>query len=49
VLALLGAILGMTGAVLAGLAWARSNLSVIFGDVPLTDVLIVLPGAAAAG
>jgi hypothetical protein len=26
------------------LAWARSSLSVIFGDVPLTDVLILLIG-----
>jgi putative ABC transport system permease protein len=52
-LGLLGAILGMAGAVTAGLAWARSSLSVLFGDVPLTDVLILLPGlpliAAAAG
>ena len=52
-LGLLGAILGMAGAVIAGLAWARSSLSVMFGDVPLTDLLILLPGlpliAAAAG
>jgi putative ABC transport system permease protein len=52
-LGLLGAILGMTGAVIAGLAWARSSLSVMFGDVPLTDVLILLIGlpliAAACG
>ena len=52
-LGLLGASLGMAGAVIAGLAWARSSLSVMFGDVPLTDVLILLPGlpliAAAAG
>jgi putative ABC transport system permease protein len=52
-LGLLGAILGMAGAVIAGLAWARSSLSVMFGDVPLADVLILLPGlpliAAAAG
>ena len=52
-LGLLGAILGMAGAMTAGLAWARSSLSVMFGDVPLTDVLILLPGlpliAAAAG
>jgi putative ABC transport system permease protein len=52
-LGLLGAILGMVGAVIAGLAWARSSLSVMFGDVPLTDVLILLLGlpliAAAAG
>ena len=52
-LGLLGAILGMAGAVIAGLAWARSSLSVMFGDVPPTDVLILLLGlpliAAAAG
>ena len=51
-LGLLGAILGMTGAVIAGLAWAHSSLSVMFGDVPLTDVLILLVGlplVAAAG
>ena len=52
-LGLLGAILGMAGAVIAGLAWARSSLSVMFGDVPLTDVLILLVGlpliAAASG
>jgi putative ABC transport system permease protein len=51
-LGLLGAILGMAGAVIAGLAWARSSLSIMFGDVPLTDVLILLLGlplAAAAG
>jgi putative ABC transport system permease protein len=51
-LGLLGAILGMAGAVIAGLAWARSSLSVMFGDVPLTDVLILLLGLpliAAAG
>jgi putative ABC transport system permease protein len=52
-LGLLGALLGMAGAVIAGLAWARSSLSVMFGDVPLTDVLILLPGlpliAAGAG
>ena len=51
-LGLLAAILGMAGAVIAGLAWARSSLSVIFGDVPLIDVLILLIGlplAAAVG
>jgi putative ABC transport system permease protein len=52
-LGLLGAILGMAGAVIATLAWARSSLSVMFGDVPLADVLILLLGlpliAAAAG
>ncbi len=51
-LGLLGAILGTAGAVIAGLAWSRSSLSVMFGDVPLADVLILLAGlplAAAAG
>jgi len=52
-LGLLGAILGMAGAVIAGLAWAHSSLSVMFGDVPLADVLILLLGlpliAAASG
>ena len=51
-LGLLGAILGMAGAVIAGLAWAHSSLSAMFGDVPLTDVLILLAGlplVAAAG
>jgi putative ABC transport system permease protein len=40
----LGAILGMAGAVIACLAWAHSNLSAMFGDVPLGDVLILLIG-----
>ena len=51
-LGLLGAILGMAGAVIAVLAWAHSSLSAMFGDVPLTDVLILLIGLpliAAAG
>jgi len=52
-LGLLGAILGMAGAVIAGLAWAHSSLSTMFGDVPLSDVLILLVGlpliAAVAG
>ena len=51
-LGLLGAILGMTGAVTAGLAWAHASLSGMFGDLPLTDVLILLLGlplVAAAG
>ena len=43
-LGLLGAILGMAGAVVAGLAWAHSSLSAMFGDLPLTDVLILLVG-----
>ena len=51
-LGLLGAILGMAGALIAVLAWAHSSLSAMFGDVPLTDVLILLVGLpliAAAG
>ena len=36
--------LGMAGAIIAGLAWARSSLSVLFGDVPVADVLILLIG-----
>ena len=43
-LGLLGAILGMAGAVIAVLAWAHSSLSAMFGDVPLSDVLILLIG-----
>jgi putative ABC transport system permease protein len=51
-LGLLGAILGMAGALIAVLAWAHSSLAVMFGDVPLSDVLILLVGLpmiAAAG
>ncbi len=51
-LGLLGAILGVAAAVIAGLAFARSDLSAMFGDVPLADVLILLAGLpllAAAG
>ena len=51
-LGLLGAILGMAGAVIAVLAWAHSSLSAMFGDLPLSDVLILLIGLpliAAAG
>ena len=43
-LGLLGAVLGMAGAAIAGLAWARGSLSATFGNVPLTDVLILLVG-----
>jgi putative ABC transport system permease protein len=42
----------MAGAVIAGLAFAHGSLSAMFGDVPLTDVLILLAGrplVAAAG
>ena len=51
-LGLLGAILGMAGAVVAALAWAHSSLSALFNDVLLTDALILLVGlplVAAAG
>jgi putative ABC transport system permease protein len=51
-LGLLGAVLGMAGAVIAVLAWAHGSLSTMFGDVPLSDVLILLiglPVIAAAG
>jgi putative ABC transport system permease protein len=50
-LGLLGAILGMAGALIAVLAWAHTSLSAVL-DVPLTDVLILLIGLpliAAAG
>jgi putative ABC transport system permease protein len=43
-LGLLGAILGMAGAVIAGLAWAHTSLSAMFGGLPLGDVLILLAG-----
>jgi putative ABC transport system permease protein len=43
-LGLLGATLGMAGAVIAGLAWAHGSLSAMFGDLPLSDVLILLVG-----
>jgi putative ABC transport system permease protein len=43
-LGLLGAVLGVAGAVIAGLAWAHSSLSAMFGGLPLSDVLILLAG-----
>jgi putative ABC transport system permease protein len=43
-LGLLGAVLGMTFAVIASLVWAHASLSALFGDVPLNDVLILLLG-----
>ncbi len=43
-LGLLGAVLGMTFAVIASLVWAHASLSALFGDVPLADVLILLIG-----
>ena len=51
-LGLLGAILGMAGALVAGLAWAHSSLSAMFGGLPLSDVFVLLAGlplVAAAG
>jgi putative ABC transport system permease protein len=51
-LGLLGAILGMAGAMIAGLAFGHSNLSAMFGGLPLSVVLILLIGLpliAAAG
>ncbi len=51
-LGLLGALLGMTFAVLASLVWAHGSLSAMFGDVPVADVLTLLVGlplVAAAG
>jgi putative ABC transport system permease protein len=51
-LGLLGAILGVAGALAAGLAWAHGSLSAMFSDVLLTDMLILLIGlplVAAAG
>ena len=43
-LGLLGAILGLAGAVIAIVAWAHGSLSAMFGDLPLSDVLILLAG-----
>jgi len=51
-LGLLGAVLGMAFAVVAGLVWAHGSLSAMFGDLPLADVLILLarlPLVATAG
>jgi putative ABC transport system permease protein len=51
-LGLLGAVLGMAFALVVCLVWAHATLSALFGDVPLTDVLILLAGLpliAAAG
>jgi putative ABC transport system permease protein len=41
---LLGAILGMAGAVIAGMAWTRSGPAATAGGVPLRDILILLIG-----
>ena len=43
-ISLLGAILGAAGATAAGVAWARSSLTVTFGDFPVLDLLAVLAG-----
>jgi len=43
-LGLLGAILGMAGAVIAGMAWTRSGLMATAGGVPPSDILILLIG-----
>ena len=48
-LGLLGALLGMAFAVTASLVWAHGSLSALFGDVPLTDVMILLIGLPLAG
>ncbi len=52
-LGLLGALAGMAFALAAALVWAHASLSALFGDVPVTDVLILLLGlpliAAASG
>jgi putative ABC transport system permease protein len=51
-LGLLGAVLGMAFAVVAGLVWAHASLSAMVGDLPLIDLLILLAGLpliAAAG
>ena len=51
-LGLLGAVLGIAGAVIAGLAWTHSSPSATFSDVLVSDILILLIGlplAAAAG
>jgi putative ABC transport system permease protein len=52
-LGLLGALVGVAFALVAALVWAHASLSALFGDVPVTDVLILLLGlpliAAASG
>jgi putative ABC transport system permease protein len=46
-LGLLGAVFGTLAAVIVGVAWARSSLSVTFGDVPIVDLLALLVGLPA--
>jgi putative ABC transport system permease protein len=51
-LGLLGAILGMAGAVIAGMAWTHSGPAATAGGVPAADIVILLIGLpliAAAG
>jgi putative ABC transport system permease protein len=43
-LGLLGAILGMAGAVIAGMAWTHSGLIATVGGVPPSEILILLIG-----
>jgi hypothetical protein len=43
-ISLLGAVLGAAGATAAGVAWARSSLTITFADFPVPDVLAVLVG-----
>jgi putative ABC transport system permease protein len=43
-LGLLGAALGLAFALVVSLVWAHASLSALFGDVPLTDLLILLIG-----
>jgi putative ABC transport system permease protein len=43
-LGLLGAVLGLAFALVASLVWAHADLSALFSDVPLADVLILLIG-----
>ena len=51
-LGLLGAVLGMAGAVVAGMAWLHKGVTATAGGVSLTDIVILLIGlplAAATG
>jgi putative ABC transport system permease protein len=43
-LGLLGVILGVAGAVIAGMAWMHSGLTATAGGVPMTDIVILLIG-----
>jgi putative ABC transport system permease protein len=43
-LGLLGAVLGTVVAAVAGLAWARSSLSITFGNIPVLDLVVILIG-----